>query len=340
MDVLVTGGCGYIGTETVRELRRRGHEVTVIDDFSRTGLRPADAFTFDRDVKIHVGRLSDIGERVMSDRGSKVFDAVIHLAAFAHVGESVREPTLYLENNLSESIFLLGLLRRYGVSSVVFASSCSVYGGMDFYGGQLLLRENESCWPVSPYGVSKRAFEMALQTYCGSDPKFTAIVLRYFNVVGASLESGVRWAPPSHRRILDAIFEAIDGGRFVVTGGGRSTYDGTAVRDYVHLKDVAFANVLAIGGLGVKREFSTTFPAPYEVFNIGRGIPVSVKTMMETVMQVTGRKFAVAYTEGVSSDPDSAVADITKAKEVLGWVPHHSLEEMIESAWKWRQRIA
>lgn len=334
MDVLVTGGCGYVGSQTVWELRQRGHDVTVIDDFSRAGLRPSQV-PFSREVKVAVGRVSDIAERVMSDRGSRVFDVVIHLAAFAHVGESVREPGMYFENNVSESIFLLDLLRRYGIPHLVFASSSAVYGGMDFYGGQLLLRENDACWPVSPYGVSKRVFEMVLQSSCEADPTMSAIALRYFNVVGASseIEHGPRWFQPKHPRILDAIFDGMFGGRFVVSGSGRGTVDGTAVRDYVHLKDVAFANVVAAEHLFQKTGVQKSF----EIFNVGTGVPVSVKGMMDTVVKVTGRKFAVAYTEGAASDPDSAVADISKAIDVIGWTPTYTLQDMIESAWKWRQ---
>ena len=359
MNVLVTGGCGYIGSLTVKELLSRGHKVTVIDDLSRSGLVHMDVLSRRRIIQeqkggiwsprdesgnphwggalvdVYIGRVTDVCEKVFPK--DIRFDGCIHLAGYSHIGESVLNPDLYFGNNLSESISLLRFLRKQGTRAFVFGSSCSVYGGIDLHGGELLLREDDSCWPPSPYGISKRAFEMVLQSTANVDKDFSYMALRYFNVVGATEDHGVRWFSKDHPRILDSIFRRMNPDLFsllMINGGGRSTIDGTAVRDFVHVSDVARANVMALElMLGSNCHWQ-------EIINIASGLPTSIRQLLNQVLMTIGGEIEVAYVSPDPSDPDSAVADITKARKILGWEPRLSLQEMIISAWSWHRRTS
>lgn len=319
MKILVTGGAGYIGSVTVGVLRAKGQDVVVLDDLFR-GHRAA----LEPGVPFYEGR---VGDRALVARIAKEhkIDACIHFAALAYVGESVTEPAKYFENNVEQGVAFLDALREAGVLRVVLSSTCATYGEPE----KVPISEETPQWPANPYGWSKLLMERALDAYDHAyGLKFAA--LRYFNAAGATKTLGEYHQPESH--LVPNVLAAAAGEKSEVSVFGNTypTPDGTAVRDYVHVTDLAEAHVLALEHLRRKRESM--------FMNLGTGHGYSVLEVIETARKVTGRPIPIRIAPPRPGDPAKLVADATKARTVLGWRPAMSdLPTILRTQWEWRQ---
>jgi UDP-glucose-4-epimerase GalE len=317
MAILVTGGAGYIGSVTVALLRERGEEVVVLDDCVR-GHAPAVI----AGVPLVRGRVGDrqlVRDTVQRHR----IDACVHFAALAYVGESVGQPALYFQNNVVEGIALLDELIAGGVRRFVFSSSCATYGQPE----RVPIGEAEPQRPTNPYGWSKMMLEGVLRSYAGACD-FRFVSLRYFNAAGATRQHGEHHDPETHVIPL-AIRAALGTGPALrLMGSDYPTEDGTAVRDYVHVSDLAMAHLQALQHLG--------HGGASEFLNLGTGRGSSVLDVIETVRRVTSREVALAMHARRPGDPARLVADVGRAHQVLGWKPEHSgLEQIVDSACAW-----
>jgi UDP-glucose-4-epimerase GalE len=319
MKVLVTGGAGYIGSHTVRLLLTRGYDVTVLDSlvYGHRQAVPAD--------RLVVGDLADaMGlDRLLTERG---IEAVIHFAAFAYVGESVTDPAKYYANNLLNSLALLDACRRRGVERFVFSSTCATYGVPT----AVPITEDEKQVPINPYGNTKLAFERALADYAAAYP-LGCCALRYFNAAGASPDGtiGEDHTPETH--LIPLVFQAATGQRprVEVFGTDYPTPDGTCVRDYIHVDDLAEAHVLALGKLG---------PGVQLTYNVGTGRGYSVREVIGTAEAVSGLRVPVREGPRRAGDPPELVADASKIRRELGWEPKYpELRAIVETAWNWHR---
>ena len=319
MKILVTGGAGYIGSVTVERLRAKGEEVVVLDDLVR-GHKEA----VDRDVPFYQGRVGDCGliERIAKEHE---IEACVHFAALAYVGESVAEPAKYFENNVREGISFMGSLLKAGVRRVVFSSTCATYGEPE----QMPISETCPQWPKNPYGWSKFTMERLLESYDHAyGLKFVA--LRYFNASGATELRGEYHDPESH--LVPNVLSAANGNEpeVAVFGKNYPTPDGTCIRDYVHVIDLADAHILALEYLrrGGKSDF----------INLGTGHGYSVLEVIQAAEQVTGTKIRVRLDKPRPGDPARLVADAKKASVVLGWRPGFDMAAILRSQWEWQKK--
>jgi UDP-glucose 4-epimerase len=320
MAILVAGGAGYIGSVTVELLRAAGERVVVLDNLLR-GHRPA----LDADVPFYQGK---IGDRALLERiaAEHQLESCIHFAAVAYVGESVKDPAWYYENNVEQGSAMMSTLLRLGVRRVVFSSTAATYGDAQHDP----IPENEPQWPVNPYGWSKLFMEQLLHSFdVAYGLKFVA--LRYFNAAGATEKCGEHHEPESHLIPNILLAAAKEPPEVPVFGNNYPTPDGTAVRDYVHVVDLADAHIRALGHL--RRGGASDF------LNLGTGHGYSVMQVVAAARQVTGREIRVRVEPPRPGDPPRLVADPTKSKSILGWVPAKSdLHTIIDSAWRWHQR--
>lgn len=317
MSILITGGAGYIGGVTVELLCALGRPVVVLDNLSRGHdlIVPKGAYFY----------RGDVGDRALVASILREHDvrACIHFAAYANVGESVTHPSLYYENNLMQTVSLLGELIAGRVGRFVFSSTCATYGEPQ----AIPITEEHPQRPVNPYGWSKMMIERVLESYSNAyGLKFVA--LRYFNAAGATSSIGEDHDPETH--LIPNVL-ATAGGRLshvTIHGIDYPTKDGTAIRDYVHVEDLAKAHALALDYLD-KEERS-------DFFNIGTGRGFSVLEVIETARRVTGREIKVVTGPRRPGDPPSLIAGADKAREVLRWIPQRAqLEDIITSAWRW-----
>jgi len=318
MRVLVTGGAGYIGSVCAEELLRQGHEVVVIDDLS-TGRRKAvpDGAEF---YKYHIADPSVM--RLM--KNGKPFDVVFHFAARALVGESMDDPSDYYYNNLQASMYLIEMVREAGIERFVFSSSCAVYGIT-----VVPITEEGHKEPANPYGETKLAFERLLQWYAKAY-KLSVCSFRYFNAAGATKTHGEDHKPETH--IIPLLLEVAAGEResFTINGAYYPTVDGTCVRDYVHVLDIAHAHILALQNLD---------SPGFSVYNIGTGVGFSVYEVLTLVRDITERPIPFKYGPRRDGDPAILYASPKKLMSELGWKPQYSsLDNIIETAWKWKMR--
>jgi UDP-glucose 4-epimerase len=319
MAVLVTGGAGYIGSVTVDVLRARGETVVVLDDLAR-GHRSA----LEPDVAFYRGRVGDraLLARILEEHS---IEACIHFAALAYVGESVSDPRRYYENNTGEGLALLGALIQRGVKHLVFSSTCATYGEPQ----QVPIPETHPQRPLNPYGWSKLMVERLLTDYDAAyGLRFVA--LRYFNAAGATPRRGEHHEPETH--LIPLVLEAAAGQRphISVFGSDYPTPDGTAVRDYIHVMDLAEAHALALAHL---RRRGTS-----ECINLGTGHGHSVLEVIETARRVTGLPIEVRLEGRRTGDPAQLVAVSQKALDLLGWTPAlGDLATIVRSAWEWRR---
>jgi UDP-glucose-4-epimerase GalE len=318
MAVLVVGGSGYIGSHTARALRRRGHEVIIFDNLSTGDRSLANGF------ELIVGDIAD--KKTLAD-ALKRTTAVMHFAAHAYVGESVENPRKYFRNNVEAALTLLNATIDARIETFVFSSSCAVYG----VPGKVPIAEECPRQPINPYGVSKLFFENALEAY-GRAYGLRFVILRYFNAAGADEggEVGELHNPETHLIPLALAAAAGTGPDLQVFGTDYSTPDGTCVRDYVHVSDLADAHVLAlehlIGGGGPL------------ALNLGTGEGYSIKQVLTTVENVTGSKVPWRMALRRPGDPPILIADPSQAEKLLGWRPLHPLQGIVSSAWKWMQQ--
>ncbi len=317
--ILVTGGAGYIGSHTVADLLDHEHEVIVLDNLSSGDLSRVPC-------PVIIGDLSD---PVLLD---KIFeqhdiDAVIHFAGSIIVEESVLNPSKYFSNNVSGSINLFNAMIKHGVKKLVFSSSAAVYGNPRY----IPINEDHNCQPTSPYGESKLMIEKVLSFYHNAHD-LSSVVFRYFNAAGGSPEAKLGEAHPIETHLIPRILRVANKQEEVlqVYGYDYPTPDGTAVRDYIHVKDLARAHVLALEKINSE---SGNF-----VYNVGTGKGYSVAQIVDTVIELTGKMVTIQKSERRPGDPPILVADNKKIKAELGFEPQHSsLETIISSAWDWHK---
>ena len=320
MRVLVTGGAGYVGSVSVERLVEQGHEVTVLDTLvtgHRTGV--VDAATF---VEGSVGDEELLAQTLRERR----IEAVLHCAARSLVGQSMVDPALYYHENVVGGIALLDALRAVGVDRIVFSSTAAVYGEPE----RIPIVESDPTRPVNPYGASKLAFEGAMRWYGVFGLR--SVSLRYFNVAGASVRNGEAHDPETH--LIPNLLRAAAGGTPVTLfGEDYPTPDGTPIRDYIHVQDLADAHLLALEWTG------TAGAGTSETCNLGSSSGFSVRQVLAAAESVVGRAIPHAYGARRAGDPPVLVAATDRAHEVLGWTPERgTLDEMIGSAWSWMER--
>jgi len=318
MRVLVIGGAGYIGSHAARVLRRHGHDVTIYDNLSTGHDFLAQGF------ELIVGDIADAAKlRAALDR----VEAVVHFAAHAYVGESVNDPRKYFRNNVEAALTLLNTAMDAGVRRFVFSSTCAVYGTPS----KVLITEDAIRQPINPYGVSKLFFENALEAYDRAyGLRFAA--LRYFNAAGAdeSGEIGELHDPEPHLIPLALAATSSGAPPLQIFGTDYPTADGTCIRDYIHVNDLAEAHALALHRLG---RGESSFAA-----NLGTGEGHSVFDVVKAVEEATGRHVNFVKGPRRAGDPPALVADPSRAQQLLQWKATRSLRDIVATAWKWLQR--
>ncbi len=317
MAVLVVGGAGYIGSHTALELKRRGYEAIIYDNLVAGHKVLAQGF------ELIVG---DIADTAKLSQALRRVDAVMHFAAHASVGESVVNPRKYFQNNVLDGVSLLDAVLESKVRKFIFSSSCAVYGTP----AKVPMTENLPRSPVNPYGVTKQIFEQALEAY-GPAYGLGYVSLRYFNAAGADEGGtiGEMHSPETH--LIPSAFEAIRGQRpaLEIYGDKYPTPDGTCVRDYIHVNDLAEAHVLGLEYLSGGKSIA---------LNLGTGRGYSVRGVLSTIKLVTGHEVPSRLAPPRPGDPAELVADPTRAQKLLNWKAKRSLEKIVATAWKWAER--
>lgn len=319
--ILVTGGAGYIGSHVIKALGEKGYEVITYDNLS-TGHRWAVLF----------GEL-EVGDILDSKKLKEVFEkhkpnAVMHFAAHIVVPESVKQPLKYYTNNVSGTINLLNVMQEFGVDKFIFSSTAAVYGIPE----KIPVSETAPLKPINPYGYGKMVVEQILKDLSRAKG-FNYISLRYFNVAGADFEARIGEGKEDATHLITMCVRTALGIRDVLNiyGTDYPTHDGTGIRDYIHVDDLAEAHILALeyllnGGTS-------------EVFNCGYSRGFSVKEVVKAAKKVTGVDFPVEYTDRRPGDPPALVADASKIKEKLNWLPkYNDLEYIIKTAWEWEKK--
>ena len=318
MAVLVTGGAGYIGSHAARMLRREGYEVLIYDNLSTGYEFLAQGFELIR---------GDIGDSACLLPVLHRVDAVMHFAAHAYVGESVQNPRKYFHNNVESALALLNACMDAGVTRLVFSSTCAVYG----IPAQVPIVEDSPRLPVNPYGVTKLLFERALEAYSQAYG-LRYMSLRYFNAAGAdeSGETGECHNPETHLIPLALMAVAGSGPELQIFGNDYPTADGTCIRDYIHVNDLAAAHVKALQYLADGGDST--------VANLGTGHGHSVLQVLATIKEVTGKAAPYRIVSRRFGDPPVLVADSKYAEKLLKWRATRSLTDIIASAWRWSRR--
>ncbi len=326
--ILVTGGCGYIGSHTVLELLNKNYQVVVVDNFSNSSfesLRRVQKIT-GKTVTFYEADIRDVEamEKIFS---AHKFDAVIHFAAFKAVGESCRLPLKYYENNISGTVSLLKIMESHGVKKIIFSSSATVYGDPE----RLPLDENCRLSTTNPYGSTKLMMEMIMQDLHKADKEWNIILLRYFNPVGAHESGRIGEMPNGTPNNLMPYITQVAVGKLPqlsVFGDDYPTKDGTGVRDYIHVVDLARGHVAALD----YEPIGTT------VFNLGTGAGYSVLEMVNTFSRVNGVAVPYRIAPRRAGDIAECYADPTKAREVLHWEAKLTLEDMVRDSWRWQSQ--
>ncbi len=320
MRILVVGGAGYVGSTTVEGLLEAGHAVTVYDNLS-TGHRGAVI----EGAALVVGEMEDARHLEAVLRDARV-DAVLHCAAKSLVGESLTDPGLYYRNNVGGGVALLDAMRAAGVTRLVFSSTAAVYGEPR----RVPIAEADRTEPINPYGATKLAFEGAMRWFAASHD-FRAISLRYFNVAGATAANGEDHDPETHLVPLVLRVAAGEATHVQIYGQDYPTPDGTCIRDYVHVRDLANGHLLALEATGEG-------DPSLEIYNLGSAAGFSVREVVEAARKITGRAIPARALKRRTGDPPVLVASSRRARRELGWSPRHSsLERMLTDAWDWRQ---
>jgi len=316
--ILVTGGAGYIGSVTVRRLRENGYDVVVLDNLSRGNKDavPGDVPLIAADISAK-DALDDIFTNYS-------IDAVMHFAAFAYVGESVENPILYFENNLEKSIRFFHQMQKHGVKNIIFSSTCAVYG----VPSQVPITETEKKKPINPYGLTKSLIEEVLEWHTQNNG-LASVSLRYFNAAGAAYGIGEDHKPEAH--LIPLVLQVALGQRDSVNlfGTDYPTPDGTCIRDYIHVLDLADAHILALKSLEEGKA---------KVYNLGTGTGHSVNEVIDMCRAVTMHQIPTKVCEQRQGDPPMLVASAKKIEEELDWKPQYSLSESIASAWDWHRK--
>jgi UDP-glucose 4-epimerase len=317
--ILVTGGAGYIGSHTVHLLRKNGHEVVVVDDLSRGHEHNVDPVRFYRMNLLDTDALTGVLDKESAD-------AVIHFAAYIAVGESTQKPELYFTNNVSGSISLFTAMQRTGLQRLVFSSTAAVYGTPE----RSPITEDMPYAPVSPYGDSKVMVEKILD-WLDQYRGLRSVCLRYFNACGAEPGSGLGEEHEPETHLIPLLFRAIDSGKPVtVFGDDYETEDGTCVRDYVHVSDLAEAHIRAVESL--------MNGGPSAKFNVGTGSGKSVFEVIKAVEEVTGTKVPFTVGPRRPGDPPVLVANSERLQQSLGWKPSYpDVLDIVRTAWEFHK---
>ena len=316
MSVLVVGGAGYIGSHAAHALKRKGYEAIIYDNLCTGHASLAQGFEFITGDISDAARLKPVLQRV---------DAVMHFAAHAYVGESVLEPRKYFQNNFVAAFSLLNSVLDCKVQKFIFSSTCATYGTPE----KMPITEKTPQLPVNPYGAAKLAFEQALRAY---DRAYglRSVSFRYFNAAGADENGlvGEIHSPETH--LIPSAFEAIRGERpaLEIYGDDYPTPDGTCIRDYIHVNDLAEAHVL---GLEYLEHGAST------ALNLGTGQGNSVNEVIATIERITGKQVPRRIAPRRAGDPPELVADPSRAEKMLDWKAKHSLDQIVATAWKWDQ---
>lgn len=321
MRILVLGGAGYIGSHTALELVKAGNEVVIADNLV-TGYRKA----IPKGAKFYEGDLRDFDFLNKLFQQEKI-DAVIHFAAYSLVGESVTNPLKYYDNNLCGTKVLLEAMVKNNVDKIVFSSTAATYGEPE----NIPILETDRTCPTNPYGETKLAMEKMFK-WTAEAHGLRYVSLRYFNACGANESGTIGEAHNPESHLIPLILQVPNGKRETISifGTDYDTPDGTCIRDYIHVTDLAQAHILAVQYLNNGGES--------DIFNLGNGVGYSVREVIETARKVTGHPIPATESSRRAGDPARRVASSEKAKSVLGWKPvHDSLEEIISSAWNWHK---
>ena len=320
LTALVTGGAGYIGSHSCKALRRAGYHPVVLDNLQHG---------HERAVKWAPWRRGDILDKTRLDEVFATYspEAVIHFAAYAYVGEFVTDPGKYYRNHFVGTLTLLEVMRDHGVDKIVFSSSCATYGNPDV----LPIREKTPQSPINPYAASKAMAERVLADF-GTAHGLKATVLRYFNAAGADPDNEIGELHDPETHLIPLLLDAASGGRMNVTvfGTDYPTDDGTCVRDYIHVSDLAEAHVKALRRLLDGGRSS--------IYNLGNGRGFSVKEVIDAVERVTGLTVPVVFGDRRPGDPAALISDASKARDELGWRPQFAgIDEIVRTAWAWHR---
>lgn len=317
MRILVTGGAGYIGSHAVKLFRARGHDVWVYDNlcFGHRQAVPPE--------RLIVADLNDI-HRLDHVLLEQRIEAIVHFAAFTFVGESVQQPAKYYANNTINALHLMDCARRHGIWRFVFSSTAATYGIPE----EMPITEDTPQKPINPYGSSKLAVERALRDYVPAY-QWGAAILRYFNASGASPDGDIGEDHDPETHLIPLVIQAALGRRphIQIFGTDYPTPDGTCIRDYIHVDDLAAAHLLALEQMQPGQEM---------IFNLGIGRGYSVREVIRAVEEVSGKKVPVQETARRAGDPPVLVASSEKIRRQLGWQPHYTdIRAIVETAWRW-----
>lgn len=336
MKILVTGGLGFIGSHTVVELQNKGFEVVIIDDCSNADIKVLEGIERITGKKPLFEKIDLKEKKKVEDFFDRYKDVVgvIHFAASKAVGESVENPLLYYENNIGTLIYVLKELCKKNKASFIFSSSCTVYGQAD----EMPITENAPVKAAeSPYGNTKQMGEEIIRDTCKVTPSLNAIALRYFNPMGAHPSAEIGELPIGVPQNLVPFITQTGFGlreQLSVFGDDYPTPDGTCIRDYIYVVDLAKAHAVALERLLEGRNKEN-----YEVFNVGTGTGSSVLEAIKSFEKVSGKKLNYKIVNRRPGDITTAYADTTKANEILGWKAEYTLDEAMKSAWVWEQKI-
>jgi UDP-glucose 4-epimerase len=322
--ILVTGGAGYIGAHAVKALQERGFQVVILDNLV---YGHPDLAEVNLPAKLTIG---DISDRDLLDRlfSTTKIDAVMHFAAYAYVGESVTDPAKYYWNNVVGTLTLLDAMRQHGIDKFVFSSTCATYGVPE----NIPITEEHPQRPINPYGAGKLAVERILQDY-DTAYGLKSVIFRYFNAAGADPNGllGEDHQPETH--LIPLVLQAAAGKRAAVSifGTDYDTPDGTCIRDYIHVTDLAQAHVL---GLEYLLDKQTS-----QIFNLGNGNGFSVKQVIDTASSVTGKQVPFEACPRRAGDPAVLIGSSVRARQILGWEPQYAdLTTIVRHAWNWHQQ--
>lgn len=320
MNVLVAGGAGYIGSHTVKQLKEAGHTPIIYDNLARGHKQVIEILK----VPAIIGDLGD-GEKLAAALRDHRIECVMHFAAYAYVGESVQEPLMYYHNNVAVTVSVLQAMRKAGVDRFVFSSTCATYGDPE----KIPMTEDEKQAPVSPYGRSKLMVEQILRDLAVAWPKFKFAALRYFNACGCAMDGTLGEDHDPEPHLIPVAIQAALGLRphLTIFGTDYPTPDGTNIRDYIHVDDLADAHIRAMEKL---EEGKPLF------LNLGTGRGFSVKEIIAATERATGRKVPVAFGPRRPGDAIALYADPSRARQLIGWEARHKdPETIIRSAWNW-----
>jgi UDP-glucose 4-epimerase len=319
--ILITGGAGYIGSHTVKQLQQKNYKIIVADSlvYGHKEAILSEAIIFEHGDLSNKDFLNTLFKKY-------TIEAVIHFAAFAYVGESVTAPSKYYHNNFVATMLLLDTMLAHNCTKIIFSSTCATYGNPQY----IPIDEQHPQLPINPYGKTKWMMEHLMQDYAVAY-KLQFVILRYFNAAGAAADGSIGEDHNPETHLIPLILDAANGDRDAITvfGTDYDTPDGTCIRDYIHVEDLADAHILALEHLLANKENT--------ICNLGTGIGVSVKEMIEAVEAITQKKVPVVYSERRAGDPPQLIANASKAKTVLGWQAKYiDIKKVITHAWAWK----